>query len=305
MSDIFHSGEKEIQEKTGQAVIANSNSKLIANTIIKGAIGFIEKQPMVIVSSVDKNEQVWTSILIGEHGFIEVPDSNSLSINLDKIHSDKDDIFYKNITEGSPIGMLFIELSTRRRFRINGTTSMDGNRINISILESYPNCPKYIQQRNIQDPDAFQKVEVKKLHGDLLSIDIQNWISSVDTLFWGSISNEGRLDASHRGGKNGFVEILNNTSIKVPDYHGNSLFNTFGNVAQNKISGVLFIDFQNRKTLQLTGKAELLFDQKSEEDLEKTGGTGRFWTFQVKEWISTENHHHANWEFMSNSPFNP
>lgn len=304
MSDRFHSGEKEIQEKTGQAAIATANSKLITNTIIKGAIGFIEKQPMVVVSTVDKNQQIWTSILIGEHGFVEVPDSNSLSINLDKVHSDKEDVFYKNIADDSAIGMLFIELISRRRFRINGTTSMEGNRINVSIQESYPNCPKYIQQRNIEDTDVFQQIDVKKQFGNFLSIDIQKWISSSDTLFLGSVSNEGRLDASHRGGKNGFVEVLSESTIKVPDYHGNSLFNTFGNIAQNNISGVLFIDFENRKTLQLTGKAELLFDQNSEEDLEKTGGTGRFWTFEVAEWIVTENHHHANWEFMSNSPFN-
>jgi len=305
MTDTFHSGEKEIQEKTGQSEIAISNSKLITDTIIKGAIGFIEKQPMAIVSSVDKNENVWISVLIGEHGFFEVPDSNSLSINLDKIHSDKEDVFYKNITDGSPIGTLFIELATRRRFRINGTTSIDENRINIAIQESYPNCPKYIQQRNIEDTDAFQQVAVKKQFGELLSVDLQKWITSADTLFLGSISNERRLDASHRGGKKGFIEVVNETSIKVPDYHGNSMFNTFGNIAQNNKSGVLFIDFENRRTLQLTGKTKLLFDQNSKEDLEKTDGTGRFWTFEVAEWIVTENHHHANWEFMSNSPFNP
>ncbi|MEQ8422528.1 MAG: pyridoxamine 5'-phosphate oxidase family protein [Arenibacter algicola] len=305
MYATFHSGEIEIQKMTGEVAIADSNAIMIKDTIIKGAIKFIEKQSMVIVSSVDKSNQVWTSILVGEPGFAEVPDPNSLSINLDKVHSDQQDVFYKNIVNGNQIGTLFIELATRRRFRINGTIALEGDKINITILEAYPNCPKYIQQRSIQQPDAHRKVEVKKKFGDSLGKDIQNWISSSDTLFVGSISNEGRLDASHRGGKKGFVEVLDDSTLKVPDYQGNSLFNTIGNVAQNNKSGMLFIDFENKRTLQLTGKAEVLFNQNSLVDMEKTGGTGRFWTFTVSEWIITESQHDAHWEFIANSPFNP
>ncbi|MGH1338678.1 MAG: pyridoxamine 5'-phosphate oxidase family protein [Aureispira sp.] len=305
MSDIFHEGERRVQAKAGEAKTATSRTQLITNTIIKGAIGFIKKQPMVIVSSVDKEQQVWASILIGEHGFIDVPDANSFVIHLDKVYSNKEDVFYKNIANGSPIGTLFIELSSRRRFRINGTALMEGNKIHISVVEAYPNCPKYIQQRNIQDPTALQAIEGTIQQGTSFNSLIQDWITSSDTLFWGSISNGKRLDASHRGGKQGFVEILDDKTIKFPDYPGNSLFNTFGNVVQNKTSGLLFIDFKNRKTLQLTGEVDLLFDQNSAADLEKTGGTGRFSTFKVSSWIITENQHAANWTFLSNSPFNP
>ncbi|SMG48341.1 PNPOx family protein [Arenibacter troitsensis] len=305
MHTTFHSGEIEIQKMTGEVSIADSNARMIKDTIIKGAIKFIEKQSMVIVSSIDKSNQVWTSILVGDAGFAEVPVSNSLSINLENVHSDQQDIFYKNIVNGNQIGTLFIELATRRRFRINGTLALKGNKINITILEAYPNCPKYIQQRTIQQPNVQRQVDIKKKYGHSLDMDLQNWISSSDTFFVGSISNSGSLDASHRGGKKGFVEVLDDNTLKVPDYPGNSLFNTMGNVAQNNKTGILFIDFANKRTLQLTGKSELVFNQNSAIDLEKTGGTGRFWTFKVLEWIMTENQHDANWEFIGNSPFNP
>ena len=59
------------------------------------------------------------------------------------------------------------------------------------------------------------------------------------------------------------------------------MFNTFGNIFQNPNTGLLFIDFERGHTLQLTGKTELLFDQKTESDLKKTGGTGRFWLFKT------------------------
>lgn len=305
MQTSFHSGEIEVRKQTGEEAIANANARIIKDTLIKGAIRFIENQPMLIVSSVDKKNQVWTSLVMGEHGFVKVPDAGSLSIDLDKVHSDRQDVFFKNIADRSQIGTLFIELSTRRRFRINGETSWDGNKIEVSILEAYPNCPKYIQQRSLRDSKAIRNVEVKKKYGIGFNKEIHDWISSSDTLFLGSMGNEGRLDASHRGGKRGFVEILNDTTLKVPDYQGNSLYNTFGNIAQNKLSGVLFIDFETKRTLQLTGKAALLFDQRSEMDLEKTGGTGRYWTFEVSEWILTENQHDVQWEYLGSSPFNP
>ncbi|HEX4852420.1 MAG TPA: hypothetical protein VFV08_16500, partial [Puia sp.] len=68
---------------------------------------------------------------------------------------------------------------------------------------------------------------------------------------------------------------------------------------------LLFIDFERRQTLQLTGKARLLFNQHSETDLKKTKGTGRYCLFETTDWIKTENHHNVNWEFLDYSPFNP
>lgn len=77
MKEIFHSGERQIQNKVGEEFIANSNARIINGTIITGAIKFIENQPMAIVSSMDNEGQVWTSILIGELGFAKVGDGFS------------------------------------------------------------------------------------------------------------------------------------------------------------------------------------------------------------------------------------
>lgn len=305
MEDKFHEGERHVQELVGETVVAKGNSRLISDTIMTGAIGFIEKQLMVVVSSTDKNQNVWSSILLGEHGFIEVPDPNTITLHRDKIHSDKNDIFYENISDGSQIGTLFIELATRRRFRLNGIVSKNADTIQITVQESYPNCPKYIQQRVIHNPDTFQPTSPQKNIGEALTTEIKEWITESDTLFIGSLATSGRMDASHRGGKPGYIEILEDGTLKVPDYMGNSLFNTLGNFAEDSKSGLLFIDFENKKTLQLTGDSTLLFDQTSEEDLAKTGGTGRYWIFKISNWITTNEQHNVNWEFTGYSPFNP
>ena len=141
--------------------------------------------------------------------------------------------------------------------------------------------------------------------GHILGDDQINWIRSADTFFVASSGPDNRLDVSHRGGNQGFVDVLSDGTLKVPDYQGNSMYNTFGNFVTNPNAGIVFVDFEKGATLQLTGKAELLFDQTSDDDLEKTTGTGRFFLFHPEEWIQTDHHHDVNWEFVDYSPFNP
>ncbi len=215
------------------------------------------------------------------------------------------DIFYSNIAHDNQIGSLFIELTSRKRLRVNGSVRVDNSTIEFNVEHAYPNCPKYIQRRVISMPEYFEKTQSKSTEGIELNEDIINWIKGADTFFVASAGLDGRLDASHRGGNPGFVEITENGLIKIPDYPGNSLFNTLGNIQQNPRAGLLFIDFEKRQTLQLTGSTSLLFDQTSPIDLAMTRGTGRFWLFQHARWIHTIEHHRVGWNFLDYSPFNP
>lgn len=305
MKDIFHSGEREVQRMTGEVIMANSNGRAINNVIVAGAINFIEKQPMAVVSSIDSLGNVWASLLVGDFGFVKVEKSRTLIFHRDLISSDQNDIFYNNIIQNHKIGSLFIELSTRRRFRINGITSIDGENIEMNIEEAYPNCPKYIQRRVISLPDHFEKLSSEHTEGDQLGNEQKDWIMKTDTFFVASSSQGGKMDVSHRGGNPGFIEILENNTLKIPDFQGNSMYNTLGNFVQNPTSGILLVNFEKGSALQLTGKAELLFNQESRDDIEKTTGTGRYWLFKTDKWIYTENHHNVDWELLDYSPFNP
>lgn len=305
MDDIYHQGEKAVQRMAGEETQAQSNSRIIQDFVIKGAVNFIEKQAIAIVSSVDSDGTVWVSLLVGDYGFISVPSLKSVSFNKDAIHSDLNDIFYKNIINDPSVGVLFIELETRRRYRVNGLIEEVDNRLNLTVKEAYANCPKYIQQRVFSMPERFDHKATTTASGKAMTPMITDWISSADTLFVGSQDKTGKMDASHRGGKRGFVKIAENGVLKIPDYQGNSMYNTLGNFYQNPQAGLLFIDFKNRRTLQLTGSVKLVFDQESEEDLLATTGTGRYWLFELEEWIITNNHHLVEWEFLSYSPHNP
>lgn len=305
MKSVYHEGEQEIQTLLGESLMAARNGAVITNEIIRGAIHFIEKQPMAIVSSKNNKGELWASLLVGNIGFAKVPHPNTIIFQKNDITSNPSDIFYKNIQENHQVGSLFIELNTRRRFRINGTCRVQGAQIHLTVKEAYPNCPKYIQRRVFSVPEYVDKTTPSIVEGTALTQAEIHWIEKADTFFVGSASMEGRLDVSHRGGHPHFVEVRRDGILKIPDYSGNSLYNTLGNIKQNAQVGLLFIDFEKGETLQLTGKAGLLFNQKTEEDLVKTNGTGRYWLFKTSRWIHTIHHHHIHWQFLDYSPFNP
>nr|WP_240480650.1 pyridoxamine 5'-phosphate oxidase family protein [Mycobacterium avium] len=77
-------------------------------------------------------------------------------------------------------------------------------------------------------------------------------------------------DASHRGGPTGFVHIEHDR-LWWPDYPGNNLFNSLGNVTVDPTTALLFIDFPTGTTLQLTGTATLVWEDERPRDESQTG----------------------------------
>ncbi|MDW3649954.1 MAG: pyridoxamine 5'-phosphate oxidase family protein [Bacteroidia bacterium] len=305
MANTFHQGELKVQEMSGEALIAQSRTAMIAPQIMSGVIPFLEKQALLFLSSANQAGEVWISALLGDPGFIQVPNKTELSVLLPYVFSSKEDILFENLGEKPELGALVMDFSHRRRFRINGSASLDETGIHLGVREAYGNCPKFIQRRLIHAMSPFEEVQAEQSRGVALKESQKAWISEADTFFLGSRSKEGKMDASHRGGKQGFVQILDNKLLRVPDYPGNSMYNSLGNILEYPQVGLLFLDFEQGKTLQLSGRAELQMDQNSPDDLERSGGSGRFWTFEVEKWIETKNHHKVDWELIDYSPYNP
>lgn len=299
----FHQGELEAQKKVGVDKIAEGNGRMINDRIPNGALKFIDKQPMFIVSSLDNEKNIWTSILAGKPGFLTALDEQNVKIDLSAIVSSRLDPFWENINNNPNVGMLFIELATRRRLRINGSVSISDKHIIVSVKQAYPNCPKYIQRREIELTNNNTGLDILKNRGTTLTDDLRKWIKSADTFFVGSANEKDELDASHRGGSPGFIKILDNNTLQIPDYQGNSMFNTLGNFIANPKAGLLFVDFQSGKTLQLIGNVEIVWDEDGAQEL--TGQTRRLWKFYITEWLEVNSLNGINWNFIDYSPFNP
>ena len=305
MEQVFHQGETAVQQLAGEYQRAQMVGRAIHSSLYGGASHFIEKQPMAFIGSTDSHGHVWLSLVVGDFGFVKVDHPTEISLDESRIHSSKEDIFFSNIREEKNVGLLFIEPGTRRRFRVNGQVEWKDHEIVIQIGEAYGNCPKYIQRRVFSLPEQSLIVKSKTIEGNQLGASEKSWIQKADTFYVATRGLNGKTDASHRGGNQGFVEVLFDGTLRIPDYPGNSMFNTLGNIYENPNAGLLFVDFEKGATLQLTGEAELNFEQSSKDDLQKTGDTGRFWLFKTKKWIQTQNHHLLDWKLIDYSPFNP
>ncbi|MFB3117197.1 MAG: pyridoxamine 5'-phosphate oxidase family protein [Myxococcota bacterium] len=284
---------------------ANHIARAISDTITRGALKFIGEQSMVVLGSVDHDQNVWASVLFGRPGFVTAPDEQSVEFDLSLAGFNPHDPFWTNIEHDQRVGSLFIDLATRRRLRINGSVSRpsaDRLRLDLAVAESYPNCPKYIQRRILTVQELDGQVSMLR-DGDTLREDLQTLIRTADTFFVASAHPQRGVDASHRGGPQGFVDVLDEHTLRIPDYVGNNMFNTLGNFAANPKAGLLFLDFDRGRTLQLIGRPEILWNQDDAE--EESGGTRRFWLLHVERWYEMDLPAKVQWEFLDYSPFNP
>ena len=299
---MYHKGEHEARIKTCEASIGDRNERMINDKIIPGAINFIEKQLFFIVSSMDANGGIVTSVVAGEDGFLQVMDEGTMLINRKLVNSNPYDLFWQNILVHPKVGLLFIELSSRRRFRVNGSIRIENENLVVDVDQAYPNCPKYIQQRHVirDEPPSYSDLPEQ---GTALTSSIIDIIRGADTFFVGSADAFGNLDASHRGGSPGFVFIDSDDSLLIPDYNGNSMYNTFGNFLVNPVAGLVFIDFTHYRTLQLTGSVEIIWEKDDPGSV--SGGTGWFWRFYPSGWTLLDNLKGYEWNFDGYSPFNP
>jgi predicted pyridoxine 5'-phosphate oxidase superfamily flavin-nucleotide-binding protein len=184
IANPFHDGEQLIQQRFGEVEIAQRNGQIIADKIIPSALKFIEQQPMVVLGSVDVSQNVWASVLFGSPGFMTAVDQSTVEFDLNQAVCNSLDPFWTNIEHNPQIGMLVIELATRRRLRINGeVTRLSETRLRLNVWESYPNCPKYIQRRHITRNQKSTSPLKEARTGLTLSAEQSAFIASADTFF--------------------------------------------------------------------------------------------------------------------------
>lgn len=304
MSNVFHEGQIAVQKITGEEEIAKMRIPMVQTSLHPRSIPFIEHQVLAFPGSEDTSGNLWLSLLVGERGFIQVPSLQEIKFDLSKVTSNREDIFFRNIKTKPTVGLLFHEAARRARYRAWGIARQEGDQLSFDIRLGYPSCPKHIQRETIELPETQTTLSPEYSDGTDLGLPEKEWISNAHTFFMATQTKKGDIEASHRGGDPGFIEILEDGLLRVPDYLGNSMFSSLGNIYQNPKAALLFVDYKKGATLQLTGKAELQFDQNSAEDFYKSGETGRFWTFETKKWIKTEQHHEVNTSFIDFSPFN-
>lgn len=300
----FHEGEIRVQDRAGERALAVRLGRMISGTIPESARPFLEDQGMLAVASIAPDGAPWASLLLGEQGLARTVDGTSVTIDRTRVGVDEADPLWKDVRLGAPLGLLAIDLATRSRLRVNGTISaLTDTAIELAVREAFPNCPKYIQRRVPQGSADLAAVEGVS-EGTTLDAARQRTIESADTMFVASAHPDRGADVSHRGGPRGFVRVLDPATLRVPDYGGNSLFNTLGNLAVTRRAGVVIPVFDHGRVLHLVGDVDLHFGV-PEDPEQPTGGTTRYWVLHVSRWMERPVPAMLRWRFVDASPFNP
>lgn len=300
MMSIYHAGELAVQARAGVQAEAEHLRKGIGGIIKPAAQEFLQTQQLAIASTIDERDRVWASLLTGELGFVQPLSEKTVEISA-KLNPY--DPIRNNLQLHYDIGLLVIDLATRRRLRLNGKAEIKlGGKILVYIQQVYFNCPKYIQRRRLR-VNAVPVSSVPKVNRVMeLTSEQQQWIAQADTFFIASFHPKSGADASHRGGNPGFVRILNASKLVFPDYAGNNMFNTFGNLFVNPQAGLLFIDFEQGNTLQLTGEAHIIWDT---DRIAEFAGAERIVEFEIEQVLELRHASPLRWQFIDYSPYNP
>ncbi|NUO51652.1 MAG: flavin-nucleotide-binding protein [Polyangiaceae bacterium] len=250
-----------MQERAGvRELIEPIGQRILRDHMPDQHRAFFEMLPTLFIGLLDDERRPWASVIGGEAGFVTSPGPKTLAVaGLPALG----DPARALVAAGAPIGILGIQPATRRRNRANGTIRRaDETGFVVSVDQSFGNCPKYIQARSPEAAIVGATAVTTWAEGARLGEPACEIIRAADTFFIASASRlamagdpvEG-VDVSHRGGKPGFVRVQHDadgTELSWPDFTGNSLYNTLGNLSTHPKAGLLFVDFSSGTLLTIT-----------------------------------------------------
>jgi uncharacterized protein len=301
---VWHEGELFIQEKLGVAErMASVGQRIVRDYMPDQHREFYAQLPFMVLGSVDGSGRPWATLLEGAPGFVVSPTPTTLDI---AARLDPTDPAATGIGANMPVGLLGIELHTRRRNRMNGVVSLSAAGLHIDVDQSFGNCPRYIQLRDFeQDREPGQlysgAVEVMERFDEGACALIE----CADTFYvatYADREDRRQVDVSHRGGKTGFVRIGSDGALTIPDFDGNQFFSTLGNIVLNGRAGLLFVDHACGDMLQMTGEANIIFDS---PEIAAFQGAERLWTFKPSRIVRRKGALSLRWQFRTDDGWSP
>jgi predicted pyridoxine 5'-phosphate oxidase superfamily flavin-nucleotide-binding protein len=291
----FHPDELAAQARAGQGATGAG----IRSFMPDQHRGFFALLPYLFVATTDADGWPLATLLTGTPGFVYSPDP--VTLRIDALPDGRDPAA-ATLVDGREVGVLGLDLSTRRRNRANGRISrVDDGGFTVAVRQSFGNCAKYIHRRGVHRvapaPGAADTL-------DGLDAAARALIAQADTLFVASrsraeVGDAGGVDVSHRGGRPGFVQVAGDTLV-VPDFAGNRYYNTLGNLIGEPRASLLFIDFATGDLLQLQGTVTIDWSAAAPID-----GAERSWRFAVVRGWRRRAATPLRWSFVDYSPATP
>ncbi|GGS45454.1 pyridoxamine 5'-phosphate oxidase family protein [Streptomyces cinerochromogenes] len=279
---VYHAGSRALQDRAGVRDRADHVGRSLGQDIKPVAAAFLEQQPLLVVGGPDpETGRVWAHALTGTPGFVRATGPRRVSV--DAAHA---------FGRGTTVGTIALDPRTRRRMRLNGRLTPTATGFAVDADQVFSNCPKYIQRRESYETVDRTPGAPRRLTE--LGPGEADFIAAADTFFLATVHPAG-ADASHRGGSPGFVQAVSPRELTWPDYPGNAMFLSLGNLYADPRAGLLFLDWETGSTLKLTGEARTGFAE---------DGT-RTVRFTLTEALWTPDALPLRWSAPEYSPANP
>jgi predicted pyridoxine 5'-phosphate oxidase superfamily flavin-nucleotide-binding protein len=291
----WHAGEQALQRKAGvDARMAEVGARVLRDHMPEQHRTFFAQLPFLLAGTLDPQGHPVASLLAGPPGFVSSPSPQVLRIDAVPLRGDGADGWHV----GAPVGLLGLEPHTRRRNRLNGWVAQrDVHGVTVQTGQSFGNCPKYITPRQaLYTPEAAEDAPPAIRGWD---DEARRLVREGDTFFIATAHPDARgsddptrgVDVSHRGGPPGFVQVADD-GLLVPDYAGNTFFNTFGNLLLEPRCGLLFLDVRSGDRLALRAEGSVEWDA---PELARLPGAHRLLRLRVLDAVRVRNGTPLRW----------
>lgn len=283
----YHEGERQAQIQAGTTEQAEANGAGLRASLGPGVCRFLSERTYAFVAAEAADGTPWISLAEAERGLFACLDEQHLAVHPEPRAGDP---VFEALGSPSRIAILAIDLATRRRLRVNGRSRPHGeSSLLITTAEVFGNCPKYIAQRTVVGTRAVapRRLEVSSLDEWMEAIHAADCIGIATTHFVRG------LDASHRGGRPGFLRVRSVDEIEWNDYAGNGMFQSNGNLLVDRRAALAIPVFDTGALLLLTGDATVEW------------GPPRKTTFHLRAGIMLEGATRSVFSDPEPSPFSP
>ena len=118
--------------------------------------------------------------------------------------------------------------------------------------------------------------------------DMAGFIAERDSFYLGTASADGQPYIQHRGGKRGFLKVLDEHTLAFADFIGNRQYISMGNLSENDRAYIFLMDYPNRRRVKIWGRAEFVEDDPDllarSVDADYRGKPERAFVFHVEAW---------------------
>jgi len=247
----------------------------------------LQVAPLLAIGTLDKQGRPWTTLCGGEKGLARLLGGGIVGFKTpvtgkhdpvieELVGKDATGQVVREEGEGRMVSGLTIDLKTRKRVKMYGrmiagalmtredeATDREETIAEIQLVlkveQSLGNCPKYMNSKHITSAVAKPELVDDMPCFSQRALDLMD---KADMFFLSSSYTQVDMDTNHRGGPPGFMRVESNEQsgavICWPEYSGNRLYQTLGNLMLNPVCGICVPDYDTGDMLYFTGRTDIL-----------------------------------------------